>query len=166
MKINLLLAAALAALFIWNPYPFQILELKSIDTLIMGREAVQDEAILLVDIDEPLVEAYGGYPIPRIFYSDAIKRTKGVPGITVAFPDKDIHGHDEVLQDILTHFPTVLSFIGSTQATKQGPHVGTAQLGAGEPSKWLFNYPGILSCLLYTSPSPRDLSTSRMPSSA
>ena len=25
---------------------------------------------------------------------------------------------------------------------------------------------GILSCLLYTSPSPRDLSTSRMPSSA
>ena len=25
---------------------------------------------------------------------------------------------------------------------------------------------GVLSCLLYTSPSPRDLSTSRMPSSA
>ena len=31
------------------------------------------------------------------------------------------------------------------------------------------NYPGVegdTSCLLYTSPSPRDLSTSRMPSSA
>ena len=27
-------------------------------------------------------------------------------------------------------------------------------------------YPGTSSCLLYTSPSPRDLSTSRMPSSA
>ena len=144
MKINLLIVAALAALFIWNPYPFQILELKSIDTLIMGREAVQDEAILLVEIDETLVEAYGGYPIPRIFYSDAIRRTKGVPGITVAFPDKDIHGHDELLQDTLNHFPTVLSFIGSTQATEQGPHVGTAQLGSGDPSKWLFNYPGIL----------------------
>ena len=26
--------------------------------------------------------------------------------------------------------------------------------------------PGIMGCLLYTSPSPRDLSTSRMPSSA
>ena len=75
MKINLLIVAALAALFIWNPYPFQILELKSIDTLIMGREAVQDEAILLVEIDETLVEAYGGYPIPRKFYSNAIKRT-------------------------------------------------------------------------------------------
>ena len=26
--------------------------------------------------------------------------------------------------------------------------------------------PGVIGCLLYTSPSPRDLSTSRMPSSA
>ena len=33
--------------------------------------------------------------------------------------------------------------------------------------KWGEKYPMvILSCLLYTSPSPRDLSTSRMPSSA
>ena len=34
-------------------------------------------------------------------------------------------------------------------------------LGAGEPD---FDTPN--NCLLYTSPSPRDLSTSRMPSSA
>ena len=37
--------------------------------------------------------------------------------------------------------------------------------------KVIFGYPGgailpIYDCLLYTSPSPRDLSTSRMPSSA
>ena len=32
---------------------------------------------------------------------------------------------------------------------------------------WMGNWPGIfIVCLLYTSPSPRDLSTSRMPSSA
>ena len=30
----------------------------------------------------------------------------------------------------------------------------------------IFNTLGVLGCLLYTSPSPRDLSTSRMPSSA
>ena len=30
----------------------------------------------------------------------------------------------------------------------------------------MYNYSQLLSCLLYTSPSPRDLSTSRMPSSA
>ena len=60
MKINILIAATLVALFVWNPYPFQILELKSLDSLIMSREVVQDEAILLVDIDEEIVEAYGG----------------------------------------------------------------------------------------------------------
>ena len=142
MKINLLIGAALAALFVWNPYPFQILELKSLDALIMSRGEVQDEAILLVDIDEEIVKAYGGYPLPRKFYADAIKKTEGVPGITVAFPDKDIHGFDQQFQQALNQFPTVLSFIGSTQTFEQGPHVGTAQLGNG--------------CLLYTSPSPRD----------
>ena len=144
MKINLLLAAALAALFIWNPYPFQILELKSLDALIMSRDTVQDEAILLVDIDEELVKAYGGYPIPRSFYAQAIQRTEGVPGITVAFPDRDIHGFDNALQTTLDNYQTVLSFIGTTQTSEQGPHVGTAQIGNGNPTDWLFNYPGIL----------------------
>ena len=100
MKINLLLGAALIAVFIWNPYPFKILELKSLDALIMSRDVVQDEAILLVDIDEEIVQAYGGYPLPRNFYADAVRRTQGVPGITVAFPDQDIHGFDEQFQEL------------------------------------------------------------------
>ena len=33
-------------------------------------------------------------------------------------------------------------------------------------SHGVLNYPGESSCLLYTSPSPRDVSLSRMPSSA
>ena len=40
----------------------------------------------------------------------------------------------------------------------------------GEPNEYNYEYwytaAQFLSCLLYTSPSPRDLSTSRMPSSA
>ena len=114
----------------------------------MSRDTVQDEAILLVDIDEEIVEAYGGYPLPRNFYAEAVQRTQGVPGITVAFPDKDIHGKDEEFQQTLDQFPTVLSFIGSTQTFEQGPHVGTAQLGDGVPSEWLYNYPGILRSAL------------------
>ena len=42
--------------------------------------------------------------------------------------------------------------------------------GCGDPSKWVQEGDHVLDlgsgCLLYTSPSPRDLSTSRMPSSA
>ena len=144
MKINLLLGAALLAVLVWNPYPLQILELKSLDALIMSRDTVQDEMILLVDIDEDTVEHFGGYPLPRDFYGELINYTAGTPGITIAFPDPDIHGRDKFLQDALDYKPTVLSFIGSTQATEGGPHVGTAQLGNGDPSEWLYNYPGIL----------------------
>ena len=39
------------------------------------------------------------------------------------------------------------------------------QTSATSAMLWVFGA-GVLGCLLYTSPSPRDLSTSRMPSSA
>ena len=142
--ITPLIGLALLSVLVWNPYPFQILSLKSIDALIMSRAKVQDEMILLVDIDEEIVEAYGGYPLPRNFYGDLLSRVEGVPGITIAFPDKDVHGKDAYFQTYLNQIPTVLSFIGSTQSSEQGPHVGTAQLGNGDPTKWLYNYPGIL----------------------
>ncbi len=148
MKINLLIGALLASLFIWNPYPFQILELKVLDALIMSREEVQDEMILLVDIDEETVKEYGGYPLSRNVYANLITRTQGVPGITVAFPDKDFHGFDEEFQLSLNQKPTVLSFIGSIQATEGGPHVGTAQLGGGVAAEWLYQYPGVLRSAL------------------
>ena len=65
MKINLLLGAALLAVLVWNPYPLQILELKSLDALIMSRDTVQDEMILLVDIDEDTVCLLYTSPSPR-----------------------------------------------------------------------------------------------------
>ena len=55
-----LIATGVIALFIWNPYPLQYLELKGYDTLIMSTEPVQNENILLVELDEEIVEAYEG----------------------------------------------------------------------------------------------------------
>ena len=43
------------------------------------------------------------------------------------------------------------------------PHGSSFTLTHGSGSS---GYQGLRTCLLYTSPSPRDLSTSRMPSSA
>ena len=45
--ITPLIGLALLSVLVWNPYPFQILSLKSIDALIMSRAEVQDEMILL-----------------------------------------------------------------------------------------------------------------------
>ena len=43
----------------------------------MSRDVVQDEAILLVDIDEEIVQAYGGYPLPRNFMLMQLEGLKG-----------------------------------------------------------------------------------------
>ena len=132
-------------LLIWNPYPLQIAELKSFDYLMSTQEPVQNENILLVDLDEEIVEAYGGYPLPRSLFANMIEKTAGVPGFTLLMPDADLRDeqNDLRLAYALQNKPTVLAYAASTQASESGPHVGTAQLG-GDPLPWITKYPGIL----------------------
>jgi len=143
--IRTLILIGAVALFIWNPYPLQYLELKGYDTLIMSTETVQNENILIVDLDEDLVKAYEGYPLPRSLYAELITKTNAVPGITVLMPDPDIRGkqNDLLLSNTMRKVPTVLASAASAQTSEQGLHVGTAQLGE-DPLPWLYQYQGIL----------------------
>ena len=132
-------------LLIWNPYPLQVLELKTFDWLMLSQPQIQNENILIVDLDEDIVEAYEGYPLPRSLFAQMIDRTQGVPGFTILMPDPDLRNkdNDTKLAMSLLNKPTVLAYVASTQATEGGAHVGTAQLGE-DPISWLLNYPGIL----------------------
>ena len=145
MVIRFLLTGLLLGLFVWNPYPFKVLELQTFDWLMKTQPEVQNQNIVLVDIDEEIVEAYGGYPLPRSLYSDMVERTSGVPGFTILMPDPDIRdsNNDARLSITMADRPTVLAYAASTQADELGPHIGTAQIG-GNPTEWLLNYPGIL----------------------
>ena len=132
-------------LLIWNPYPFKILELSTFDYLMSTSPEIQNENILLVDLDEEIVEAYGGYPLPRSLFANMIDRTEGVSGLTLLMPDPDLRdpSNDYKLAAAMYDKSTVLAYTASTQASESGPHVGTAQLGEN-PLPWLLNYPGIL----------------------
>ena len=145
MKVKIILILAFLGLYIWNPYPLKIAELKTYDWLIMNTEPVQNENILIVDIDEETVSTYGGWPLPRSYYGDAIMATDVVAGITVLMPNKDLRGgmQDEYFRRRLEVRPTVLASAASTQVTGTNPHVGTAQLGE-DPLPWLYQYPGII----------------------
>ena len=116
MKTRIISAIALLAFLIWNPYPLQVLELKTFDWLMSTKPMVQDEMILLVDIDEDFVKGVGGYPIPRSYYGTMITRTEAIPGITVLMPDPDVRGIDEdyKLRNDLEEVSTVLAFTAST----------------------------------------------------
>ena len=133
------------AIFIWNPYPLQIAELKTYDWLIMNTEPVQNQQILIVDLDENFINEYGGWPLPRSVYGDLITTTNAIPGITVLMPNEDIRGenYDTYFSFRMSKIPTVLATAASTQVTSTGSHVGTAQLGE-DPLPWLYQYPGIL----------------------
>jgi adenylate cyclase len=142
---KLITAALMIGLLIWNPGVMQRLELIGYDYLIMNTEPVQNENILIVDIDEETVSTYGGWPVPRSYYGDAIMATQAVAGITVLMPNKDLRGsiQDEYFTRRLEVRPTVLASAASTQVTGTNPHVGTAQLGE-DPLPWLYQYPGII----------------------
>ena len=143
--IRFLIAGLTLGLLIWNPYPLQVLELKTFDWLMLSQPQIQNENILIVDLDEDIVEAYEGYPLPRSLFAQMIDRTQGVPGFTILMPDPDLRNkdNDTKLAISLLNKPTVLAYVASTQATEGGAHVGTAQLGE-DPISWLLNYPGIL----------------------
>jgi len=143
--LNKVIMALLIGLFLWNPYPFKIAELKSFDYLMSTLPPTQNENILLVDLDEEIIKAYGGYPLPRSLFASMIDRTTGVPGLTLLMPDPDLRNkdNDTKLAMTLLNKPTVLAYVASTQASESGPHVGTAQLGEN-PYPWLLQYPGIL----------------------
>ena len=142
---NFYIGGLLLFLLWYNPMPLQILELKTFDWFMSMQEPVQDEMILLVDLDEEIVKAHQGYPLPRSLYSSLIERTVATPGITVLMPDPDIRDrrNDFILRNSLQQRPSVLAYAASTQATDGGPHVGTGQIGE-DPTQWLYNYPGIL----------------------
>ena len=143
--IRILLLILSMGLLIWNPYPFKILELSTFDYLMSTSPEIQNENILLVDLDEEIVEAYGGYPLPRSLFASMIDRTEGVSGLTILMPDPDLRdsNNDYKLSASMFDKPTVLAYTATTQSNKAGPHVGTAQLGEN-PLPWLLNYPGIL----------------------
>jgi len=143
--INPVILLLSLGLLIWNPYPFKILELSTFDYLMSKSPTIQNENILLVDLDEEIVEAYGGYPLPRSLFASMIDRTEGISGLTLLMPDPDLrdNANDYKLASVFREKPTVLAYTASTQASESGPHVGTAQLGEN-PLPWLLNYPGIL----------------------
>ena len=90
---------------------------------------------------------------------------------------KSLVRHDDELATFITRWLTLETTHGTMRIgdlVERYPHVRYAQTvdefrqvaGISPGSEVLVNGGYLYDCLLYTSPSPRDLSTSRMPSSA
>ena len=71
------------------------------------------------------------------------------------------------VKDLLPNIPTLVVFNVEDSYLSTLQSHSSVEVAEVEPEAFpSVTYPSQPSCLLYTSPSPRDLSTSRMPSSA
>lgn len=120
-SFGLFLLAVMLALRIWDPYPLEELRLRSFDLYqnISPRKPVV-RPVVIVDIDEESVAAYGQWPWPRTILADLLTRLYEWQAAAIAFdvvfpePDraspreavKHFRNLDEGTREILIHLPT------------------------------------------------------------
>src|SRR5437016_410736 len=83
---GLCLLAILLLLRIWDPHALEELRLRSFDLYqnISPRTSA-DRPVVIVDIDEDSVNAYGQWPWPRTLLSDLITRLYEWQAVAIAF---------------------------------------------------------------------------------
>ena len=119
---------------------------------ISPRQSISAESVLILDIDEESLSKLGQWPWPRTILSDLVDKTylSAVLGFDVVFAENDRTGSSE-LKKLYKNEESLLKILDQVPNSDNLFSNSIANHG---------------TCLLYTSPSPRDLSTSRMPSSA
>ena len=115
-------------------------------------------------VDEAEVEFTHTMEVTRVFES---------PRVTKPYTDAQWHAIRDLgdkIDDHLDHMDVRLTMGGEptfvSVSDREGAEWNTAALGPTKRGYALELLNRLRTCLLYTSPSPRDLSTSRMPSSA
>ena len=143
----LLTLALILSIRIADPVFVESVRLRYFDTLITAKEPTFNN-IVTVNIDEPTLDKYGQWPLPRAEYAKIIKdlydRGAGLVVLNVLMADPDRTGGDASLSSALKNYPVVLGSVPSNK-TKNTPRVpGSAVLGP----EWLdqiVQYPGLIA---------------------
>lgn len=148
-KTVLVTIALLFGLKVWNPYIVENIQWSYFDTLHQLQEKVIVDNIILVDIDEKSLDAYGQYPIKRSVYRDLLLNThfSNTHVFTILFgqPDRD-PTQDEIFAEGLVNRLSILAAAPTIQKdTGSAPFVGNSTFGGGNPQDHLWNFSGIAS---------------------
>ena len=115
-----------------DPFLLESARLSFFDSMQRSHKEVQSEQIVLIDIDEPTLEKFGQYPIPRETIADELlKLENSILGINILLSEKDRFGGDEYLADALFNMNAVLAISPSNKTnTEFRPRpVGNATFG-------------------------------------
>ena len=130
-----------------DPTFIESVRLRYFDTLITGKAPTENN-IYTVNIDEPTLDKYGQWPLPRTEYAkiirDLYQRGAGLVVLNVLMSEKDRTGGDSTLGQTLEKHPVVLANVPST-VNKNTPRVpGSAVLGP-EHLNQIVQYPGLIA---------------------
>ena len=124
-----------------DPYPVEVLRLKTFDYFISTIEATESEIITLVSIDDESLNKIGQWPWPRNTFCSLLG--SNVTGVTVLFPEKDRYDTDKDFSDCMTSVVVATAATDSKIGGKP-PHVGTASIGE-DPLPYLTPFDGVLN---------------------
>ena len=138
-KTVLVTIALLFGLKVWSPYIVENIQWSYFDTLHQSQEKVLVDDIILVDIDEKSLDAFGQYPIKRGIYRDLLLNThfSNTHVFTLLFsqPDRD-PTQDEILAEGLVNRLTILAAAPTIQKdTGSAPFVGNSTFGGWKSSR-------------------------------
>jgi adenylate cyclase len=85
-SLGLLIAATLLLVRIWDPLPLEEFRLRAFDLYqnLKPRDAA-DRPVVIVDIDEDSLKAYGQWPWPRTLLADLLTRLQAMGSVAVGF---------------------------------------------------------------------------------
>ena len=144
----LLTLALILSIRIADPVFVESVRLRYFDTLITAKEPTFNN-IVTVNIDEPTLDKYGQWPLPRVEYAKIIKdlydRGAGLVVLNVLMAESDRTGGDAVLGTALKQYPVILPSVpyeGKTKNTPRKP--GTAVINS-EHMDQIVQYNGLIA---------------------
>lgn len=150
-SIVLLILAAMLAIRIADPWPTQVLRLKSFDYMQRNAEVVNAEDVIIVDIDEQAVEKYGQWPFDRRDLASIIDKLRangaGIIVIPALFSEPDRAKGDDEFAKKLNRNGVVIAQQATTQNKKpDAVRRGVAKIGE-DPTPFLYTWQGALKPL-------------------
>jgi len=143
----LLTLALILSIRIADPVFIESVRLRYFDTLITAK-APTDNNIYTINIDEPTLDKYGQWPLPRVNYAEIIEdlyhRNAGLVVLNVLMADRDRTGGDRDLGAALKRYPVVLTSVPSDKTKNTPRKPGSAVLGP-EWQDQIVQYPGLIA---------------------
>lgn len=150
-SIVLVILAVMLMIRVVDPWPTQVLRLKSFDFMQRTAEKVDAQDVIIVDIDEKAVEKYGQWPFDRRDLAGIIDKLRangaGIIVIPALFSEPDrAKGDDEFAKKLQKNGVVIAQT--TTQQNKKPDAVrrGVAKVGE-DPTPFLYTWPGAIKPL-------------------